>query len=205
MVKGRVHTGYAREGVPRPASVSPCRTDDGKLGASPQQDAYVRTVGGAAKGISQGDGLAPPRELEVRRGVPPGEVDTVLGALDESQHRGERLLPVDQDLRAVAAPHREARDVHQGLLGVERCRPTDALQPPLVLPSDHRLDQSPGRIVKAHAERVRTPLGTARHDLPCRSGARSAPYAFWPPERSFGKRGGSHARDPRQVAGHEVR
>jgi hypothetical protein len=109
--------------------------------ARPHEHLDVDPLGRLGQQLAEYPRPLAPDELEVRRDVPPGDVDVVAGVLDRVRDRRERLRAVDEHVeRAAGAGRGGARRPQPVVRGRERPTPAEAAEAPPMLGAHRRLD-----------------------------------------------------------------
>ena len=93
---------------------------------APQQHAHVDPLRQLRQEIANDDGIVSPRQLQVRRQVPAGDVDVRLGLRKLLGDRGKRGGAVDQHLEVVALTRWRSGARVAATRRVERVLPADA-------------------------------------------------------------------------------
>ena len=177
--------------------------------ARPHEHPDVDPLGRLGQQLAEHPRPLAPDELEVRRDVPPGDVDVVPGVLDRVRDRRERLRAVDEHVERAAGARRWIARRPRPVVGRgEGTTPAEAAQAPVVLGADRRLDAVADDRVDAeagaNADEPGMPLclpdpsaqALSRRDrLELGLGDRSAPAAARARSRA---RGPATARAPRR-------
>jgi hypothetical protein len=93
-------------------------------------------LGELGKQIAKHNLLTLAYECEVRREVPPGQVNMGTRLPEFSGHDRQRLAAVDQDLDRVAGPHWRVAGCPPAGWRIERMAPANPSQPPPVMCAD---------------------------------------------------------------------
>ena len=115
--------------------------EGGNRGARPHEHADVDAFGRGGEKLPDRVARVPAYELEVRRDVPAGQVDVLLGALDHRGNSDKNLCPFDQQGERLAGMGGGLAGAPRPVVGrIQSVAPAEATEAPSVLGAHRRLD-----------------------------------------------------------------
>ena len=126
--------------LPNPPHVAPRGTEERKGSAGPDQHADIEALGQFREEIPKDYVLAVALEREIRRKVPPGQMNVRARSSELCRDRWQGLLTVDEDVDRIPRPHRWVTGSPTSNWGVERPLPSDPPQTTSMVTADLAAD-----------------------------------------------------------------
>jgi len=126
--------------LPHPSHLAPGGTEEWKGSAGPDQHANIEALGQFREEIPQHYVLAVALEREIRRKVPPRQMNVGARSSEFFRDRWQGLLTVDENVDRIPRPHRWVTGSPTSNWGVERPLPSDLPQTTSMVTADLAAD-----------------------------------------------------------------